>query len=33
MEALAAERGLNLAELSAAQWDGLWDQVKQHVQS
>ncbi len=28
METLAAERGLTLAQLSAAQWDELWNEVK-----
>ena len=33
MEKLAAERGLKLAELSAAQWDALWEEAKGGIQS
>ena len=33
MEALARRRGLVLAELSAAAWEGLWEEAKAAVQS
>jgi nucleoside triphosphate diphosphatase len=33
MEAAAATRGLMLAKLDPAQWDSLWEQAKQGVQS
>ena len=33
MEKLAAERGLKLAGLSAAQWDALWEEAKGGIQS
>ena len=33
MEALAATRGLALEGLSAADWDGLWNEVKAGIQS
>lgn len=33
MEALAARRGLRIADLTAAQWDSLWEEAKRDVQS
>jgi ATP diphosphatase len=33
MEAAAAQRGVSLEQLDPAQWDCLWEQVKQGVQS
>ena len=33
MEALAASRGLSLEALTAADWDGLWNEAKARIQS